>query len=339
MFQSSVYARVGLAGNPSDGFNGKCLSACVRNWSASVFIKPSGEPRIVIEPNVNMDMLSYTSIDVMLEHIDSFGHYGALRLIHAACARFFRQCDKRPLLGHGFIISYNSTIPRQLGLGGSSALIVALLNCLIEYVDYGGDWITMPLPERAHLAWAVENEELGITAGLQDRVVQTYGGLVDMVFDKEIMESTGYGDYIKLDCSLPPAFIAYTSHPRKNSGQVHNEIRYRFDNGDEEVLSAMYKFAKIALGARKVLAQGNFQELGHLMSLNWTTRLELYGEEAIGEDNIKMISIATEHDCPAKLPGSGGSVIGLYPDEETYEKLSKAYTNEGFEIVKVIWDQ
>ena len=334
MFQSSVYARVGLAGNPSDGFNGKCLSACVRNWSASVFIKPSGESGVVIEPNNNMDMLSYKSIDAMLEHISAFGHYGALRLIHATCARFFRQSDYRPNEGHGFIISYNSTIPRQLGLGGSSALIVALLNCLIEYTSQ-----EISKPSRAHLAWAVENEELGITAGLQDRVVQTYGGLVYMDFDKAIMDSQGYGDYEALSTTLPTAFIAYTSHPRKDSGQIHNPIRYRYDNGDEEVLKAMGKFAMLADGAKKVLEQGKFDQLGHLMTANWTKRLELYGEEVIGEDNIKMISIAKANGCPAKLPGSGGSVIGLYEDEETYQSLSKAYNKAGYEIVKVIWDQ
>ena len=36
-------------------------------------------------------------------------------------------------------------------------------------------------------------EELGITAGLQDRVVQVYGGLVYMDFARESMQQLGHG--------------------------------------------------------------------------------------------------------------------------------------------------
>jgi hypothetical protein len=36
-------------------------------------------------------------------------------------------------------------------------------------------------------------EELGITAGLQDRVVQVYGGVVYMDFDKDHMQTWGHG--------------------------------------------------------------------------------------------------------------------------------------------------
>lgn len=44
-------------------------------------------------------------------------------------------------------------------------------------------------------------EELGINAGLQDRVIQIYNGCVYMDFDRELMERQGHGayEYISLD--------------------------------------------------------------------------------------------------------------------------------------------
>lgn len=45
---------------------------------------------------------------------------------------------------------------------------------------------------------SVETRELGINAGLQDRVIQAYGGLVYMDFSKEHMHR-GYGEYEALD--------------------------------------------------------------------------------------------------------------------------------------------
>ncbi len=46
--------------------------------------------------------------------------------------------------------------------------------------------------ERPGLVLRAE-EELGITAGLQDRVVQVYGGVVYMDFAKGLMQQTGHG--------------------------------------------------------------------------------------------------------------------------------------------------
>ena len=46
--------------------------------------------------------------------------------------------------------------------------------------------------ERPGLVLRAE-EELGITAGLQDRVVQVYGGVVYMDFAKKLMQQKGHG--------------------------------------------------------------------------------------------------------------------------------------------------
>lgn len=46
--------------------------------------------------------------------------------------------------------------------------------------------------ERPGLVLQAE-EELGITAGLQDRVVQVYGGVVYMDFAKDMMQRHGHG--------------------------------------------------------------------------------------------------------------------------------------------------
>jgi prepilin-type processing-associated H-X9-DG protein len=53
----------------------------------------------------------------------------------------------------------------------------------------GGDEsrIRIPKPMMANLVLSVEKDELGIAAGLQDRVAQVYQGLVYMDFDKSII--------------------------------------------------------------------------------------------------------------------------------------------------------
>ena len=50
----------------------------------------------------------------------------------------------------------------------------------------------IPVADRPTLVLRAE-EELGITAGLQDRVAQVYGGLVYMDFARESMQRHGHG--------------------------------------------------------------------------------------------------------------------------------------------------
>ena len=69
--------------------------------------------------------------------------------------------------------------------------------------------------EQIKWALSVETDELGITAGLQDRVVQVLQGCVLMDFDKELIRKTGNGRYEKIDVSLlPPLFLAYCGVPK-----------------------------------------------------------------------------------------------------------------------------
>jgi glucuronokinase len=57
----------------------------------------------------------------------------------AICKQFLEACEKRQIgLPHkNFTLSYDTNIPRQAGLSGSSAIVCAALNCLIEYYDVG----------------------------------------------------------------------------------------------------------------------------------------------------------------------------------------------------------
>lgn len=58
----------------------------------------------------------------------------------------------------------------------------------------------------------IERGELGISAGLQDRVIQTFGGLVHMDFstDSPQSSSSSRSRYTPLDPSLlPHMYLAY----------------------------------------------------------------------------------------------------------------------------------
>ena len=160
-----AFARAGLLGNPSDGYHGKTISMIVRNFFADVTLTESN--RLVLVPASSED-LSFDSLNQLVMRIDERGYYGGVRLIKAAIKRFFEYCrvTDQSLHDQNFSIDYSTNIPRQVGLAGSSAIVTAALRGLM-------DWYNIEIHPHllASLTLSAETE-LGIPAGLQDRVIQ-----------------------------------------------------------------------------------------------------------------------------------------------------------------------
>src|SRR5262245_23246145 len=177
LVRKRAYARAGLLGNPSDGYHGKTISFSVRNYWAEVVLYEWDAIEILLNGD---DRAKFDSVHELARDVRLHGYYGGIRLIKATIKRFVEYCEARNLALHDrtFSIRYQTTIPRQVGLAGSSAIIVATLRCLMEF--YG---VQLPLEVQPTFVLLVEQEELGIAVGLQDRVVQVYEGLVYMDFD------------------------------------------------------------------------------------------------------------------------------------------------------------
>src|SRR6476659_6172338 len=169
-------ARAALLGNPSDGYGGHVVALTLANFSARVQLEEA--------PGAEL------------------GCGEAAPLVEAAIGRFPRTCA--PMRAR-----VETDIPRSVGLGGSSAIVIATLRALSALHDEPLDPMTV-----ARLALAAEAEDLGVAAGPQDRVVQAHGGLLSMDFADNTVE--------RLDpAGLPPLFVAWSAHTAQHSGHVH----------------------------------------------------------------------------------------------------------------------
>ncbi|MCS7254456.1 MAG: hypothetical protein RMK18_11080 [Armatimonadota bacterium] len=336
--EGEARARIAIAGNPSDGYFGKVIACTITNFSARVRVSESNAIELVMHPK--LDPTKFESLDELEAIAERDGYYGGLRLLFAGCKRFNQYCREHGirLPRIGFKVEYETNIPRQVGLGGSSAIVVALFRALMKFFNLTEEHI--PKPILPNIVLSVEREELEITAGLQDRVAQVYDGLVFMDFSKELMERYGHGQYETLDASLlPPTFLAWTNSP-SFSGRVHSSLRFRYEHGDRQVIDAVRQWIEIAEEARNALLQRDYERLAKLMNRNFDIRRSILGDEAIGRDNIEMIELGRELGAPTSFPGSGGSIIGIYWDDEHLERLKKAYTDAGysFDVARPYFD-
>lgn len=309
-----AFARAGLLGNPSDGYFGKTISISVRNFGAHVSMYET--PELYIEPQVQ-DSNRYRNIYDLVENVSLIGYYGGTRLIKAAIKRFCVYCDTNDirLPNRNFTIRYGSSIPRQIGLAGSSAIVTATMRALMQFYQ-----VDIPLEILPTLVLSAEKDELGINAGLQDRVIQVYEGCVFMDFEKKHLISKGHGKYERLDAStLPNLYIAYKTELGKVSGTVLNDIRLRYERGDAQVIESLERIAQIAEEGKTALLERNTDRLHALMNENFDLRRSIMN---ISESNLQLVETARKCGASAKFTGSGGSIIGVYKDDDMLIKLN-----------------
>lgn len=308
-----AHARAGLIGNPSDGYFGKTISFIIRNFRATVRLWES--PQFEIVPGAG-DLGRFESVQTYLRDQKLHGYYGGMRLIKAAVKKFADHCRSRgiDLPDRSFTIAYESDIPRLVGLAGSSAIVTATMRALMRFYD-----VAIETPLLPSLVLSAERDELGIAAGLQDRVIQTYEGLVYMDFERSLVEARGYGRYEPLaPARLPPLYVAYDPGRAEVSDVPHRNLRDLFNRGDPEVVAAMQRFRDLTDRARAALLAGEWDDLGAAMNANFDLRRTIM---SIAPENLRMVEAARSTGASAKFAGSGGAICGLYRDGRHYQQL------------------
>jgi glucuronokinase len=326
MIETYAYARAGLLGNPSDGYFGRTIAYLVRDFRARVLLYPSA--RLEIRAS-KADMPVFESLDDLHASTRWRGYYGGIRILQALIVRFADYCQDHgiELPNRNFTVEYESTIPLRLGMGGSSAIIIAALRALCQYYS-----VEIPLPVEAKIALETETRELGVPAGPQDRVIQVYEGLVYMDFQRDLMTTRGYGEYERLDPALlGNIYLAYRTSLSEGTEVFHTNVRERWNAGDPTVRGAMEEWAGYAEQGRKALLAGDRDALGKLIDANFDLRAKIYN---VGQGNREMIQAARSVGATSNFSGSGGAVTGTFRDENMFRALESTYAPLGIRVIR-----
>lgn len=326
IIETCSYPRAAVIGNPSDGYFGKTIAFVFSNFIANVQMYET--PELEIKPE-RFDIAMFHSMKELADDVIYAGYYGGLRLLKASVKVFYEYCKQNHLQfeERNFTIRYHSNIPLRLGLAGSSAIITACFKALCNFFG-----IIINPEMMANLVLSVETRELGIAAGLQDRVAQAFEHPVFMDFNKEHMQEKGYGYYERLDPScFPPFYIAYRKNLSEGTEITHNNLRARFEIGEPAVVAAMNKWGELTTSFLKAMKTKDFEAMHSLINENFDLRRRLL---PISEGNIQMVELARSTGASAKFTGSGGAVIGTYRDEDMLSRLKKLLNKYEIEVIK-----
>jgi len=260
---------------------------------------------------------------------------GELKLIYASIYRFYKTNSyfRDKFLEREFEIGILTTIPRQSGLGGSAAIIIAVLYGLAKYLNlYNNlnclDDNDLPINRDiiAEMGTKVEDIDLKITAGYSDRYVISRGGLCfcsyyGKLLHKEIsMEPLAIYDRIDLvyNISELPIVICFSGAFHK-SGSVHGKLRKNYLENKPRIVHYYKELAEIAWKSRFALMSHDWKLLGKYFKQNTIIMNKVMKdagfEYGIGLTNNILIKLIEDHPdvYAVKLTGAGGggSVFAL----------------------------
>jgi glucuronokinase len=310
-------ARVALAGNPSDGYGGATVALAIANFGTLVTIDDGERLDVHSGP---LGVASFSRLGALVEEVRTDGYGAPPRLLRGTLVRFWDLARSRDLdlSDARFAIGYETTIPAAVGLGGSSAIVIAATLALCE--RFG---IAVERDELAALALSVETEELGVAAGLQDRVAQALGGLTFMDFDP----ARGGPRYETLPLhTMPPLLVVWDRDAGADSDLVHSDLGQRFESRESEVVDAMVGLAAHAKRARDAVRAGDAEALGAAMDASFETRRSIL---ALDPRHVRLTELARAHGCAANYAGSGGAIVALARDGSAGSELVRAAGGEG----------
>jgi D-glycero-alpha-D-manno-heptose-7-phosphate kinase len=232
----------------------------------------------------------------------------------------------------GFSLTTNSEAPAGAGIGGSSAMAVAICAALDRFTGAGKskvDWI--------HISRDAEAVVIQIPTGMQDHYPPAFGGAAAI----ELLP--GGERRIELNVNLDELerrlVVCFTGKPRQSAINNWAVFKAHIDNKGG-VQNNLERISQIAQQMRTALEAGDFKETGRLMNVEWQFR-----KKSLPTISTKTIDRIIENSrrkgaLAGKVCGAGGGgCLVLLIEPEARERVEKVVVESGGELLPMQIDR
>ena len=220
-------------------------------------------------------------------------------------------------------------VPRAMGLGGSSALAVAIIRSLDQTYD-----LKLSSDRINRLAYECEKAAHGTPSGI-DNTIATYG--TPLLYQRNATQDGSSGDadatFDSIKLAEPvPLVIGITGRESLTANTVAR-VRYAWETHQARYDGLFDQIAALTRAGLEALKDAHFRELGELMNLcqGYLNALQVSTPEL-----EELVHIARANGAlGAKLTGGGGggSIIALCPD--TQDQVAAAMEAAGYKTLIV----
>jgi D-glycero-alpha-D-manno-heptose-7-phosphate kinase len=265
---------------------GAVLSATI-DHSVRVRLEPRDDRQVSVRSHDLGHLVEY--------HLDEGPDYdGVMDLPKAAIARLGTST--------GVDVQIQSDAPPGSGLGGSSALVTAVVGALAMLADRD-----LTATQVADLAYRIEREDLGISGGWQDQYAAAFGGF-------NLLEFSRTGARVDPVRAEPDTLadlnrhllLCYTGSVRRNVGLVERQITMHRE-GREDTILGMKRLQEMAFAMRHAIETGDGASIGPLLSDAFQAKKQMNPFITEGTPIERMLAAAREAGATGgKICGAGG---------------------------------
>jgi D-glycero-alpha-D-manno-heptose-7-phosphate kinase len=324
---SKAPTRVDLAGGTLDIWplylfhpGAVTVNAAITRYASCIIEQhPRGDDRIRL---VSLDTRREESFDSLAELVKG-KRYGLPLL--AEIVKFFNPEG-------GFTLTTDSEAPAGAGIGGSSAMAVAICAALDRFTSAGkskADWI--------HISRDAEAIVIKVPTGTQDHYPPAFGGAAAI----ELPPGGEHRTELRVDLSELERRIVlcYTGKPRKSA--INNwDVFQKHINGNAKVYSNLSRISDVAQQLRGALEKSDWTDAGRLMREEWSFR----------KRNLPTISTRTidriiegsrrKGALAGKVCGAGGGgCVVLLIEPDARERVEKAVIDAGGQLLPMKIDR
>lgn len=289
MIQSSAPTRIDLAGGTLDIWplylhlgDPPTLNAAIDLY-ATVTLIPRKDKSVIVE-----------SRDLGLRHrfrsVDALPERHPLELI-LRTLKFYRPAT-------GVEVVTECEAPAGSGIGGSSALNIALHGALNAFTDRG-----YKKTEILEIARNIETQVITVPAGWQDYFPALYGGVLSVEPGIAGVRSERLPQNL---VEMTERFVlCYTGKPR-NSGINNWQVMKQALEGDRKTLAGLEGIKAAAVKMRRVLTEGKLNSIAPLFAEEWRARKALAPGITTPAMDRLIASAMKQGALAAKVCGAGG---------------------------------
>jgi D-glycero-alpha-D-manno-heptose-7-phosphate kinase len=301
--QAEAPLRLSFAGGGTDfphyfeHHGGAVLSATIDRFARAVLV-PRDDERIVLR-----DRRLGHEVEFQREDDPTFD--GVLDLAKAGVARIG--------VHRGVELEIGSDAPAGSGLGGSSALVTAVVGAL---ADLGGR--TLSARELAELSYVIERSDLRIAGGMQDQYAAAFGGF-------NVIEFSSSGVEVKpvhmatetLGALQDRLLLCYTGRVRRDLHLIDEQIRM-YREGREDTILGMKGLHEVVYAMRDALEGGDVARFGRLLHEAYESKKLMNPLVVEGAPIDLLYARARELGAAGgKLCGAGGGgFLAIYCEQD-----------------------
>ncbi|WP_086289875.1 D-glycero-D-manno-heptose 7-phosphate kinase [Campylobacter devanensis] len=321
VIRSQTPLRLGLAGGGTDinlycdKYTGYVLNATISLYIHCTLIPRDDNTIIFDSPDTN----SYAKYDSK-SHLENDGN---LDIFKAVYNRIVKDFTYKPL---SFSLHTYSDVPSGSGLGGSSTLVVGIIQAFTE-------WLNLPLGEYdiAKLAYEIEREDLGIVGGAQDQYAATFGGFNFMEFydnKRVIVNPLRIKNWIASE--LESRVVLYFTNITREAKDIEEHKKGKL--GDSKSLEAMHAIKQDAVAMKEALFRADFDTIAQILGKSWKSK-KIISDIVSNDELDRIYDIAMENGAysgKTSGAGAGGFMFFLVDPIKKYNLIKILNQQSGY---------